>query len=211
MSLSGVSAGNEATPKLAVIARSTPGTATCATSSELLREHDGAVERGVRQQDQKLLAAVAAGEIAFAERGAEGSAGGRERLVALLVSVDVVDLLEVVEIAEDGRERQLRPGSLGDHSHQALAQAARVGEPRQAVRCRAHLGDGEVAEVGEHRRRLADRLVDPAPLRLRQRQLVGDEHGADHLAADERGHARRPLLLAAEPHMSSGSSSTDWA
>ena len=102
MSPSGVSAGYEATPKLAVIVAVDAGDAhELDLVAQLLRQDDGALERRVREQDQELLAAVAAGEIALAERRPERGTRRGQRLVALLVPEDVVDLLEVVEVAED--------------------------------------------------------------------------------------------------------------
>ena len=129
--------------------------------------------------------AVTAGEITLAERRPERGARGGERLIALLVAVDVVDLLEVVEVAEHRGERQVRTGRLRDHANEVLAEAARVRQAGQRICGGANLGDGEVAEVREHRSGLADGLVYPALLRRAQRPLVGDEHRADHLAADE--------------------------
>jgi len=166
--------------------------------SQLLREHDGAFERGIGQQDQELLTAVAPRQIAVPQRGPEGRARGGQRLVALVVAVDVVDLLEVVEVAEDRRQGQVRAGCLRDHPDEVLPKAAGVREPRESVGRGPDLHNGEVPEVREHRRGLADRLVDPPLLGGAQRLLVRHEHGADHLAADERRHAGGPCLLPAE-------------
>ena len=86
-----------------------------------------------------------------------------------------------------------RPGALGlrDHADQRLLDRARVGQPCERIGGGTVLGDGEVAQVGEHRGGLRDRRRDRLALGLPERALLGDEQRADHLAADERGDAQR--------------------
>jgi len=64
---------------------------------------------GVRQQDEELLAAVAADEVALAQRRAQGRRHRGQDLVAAAVAVGVVDVLEVVQVEHGGRQRQHRP------------------------------------------------------------------------------------------------------
>ena len=70
---------------------------------------------GVREQDEELLAAEPAGEVAVPQHGLERRADRGQHLVALAVAVLVVDLLEVVQVEHDHGERCDRAVGLGDH------------------------------------------------------------------------------------------------
>ena len=98
--------GNDATPKLAVMSRSIPGTLTARhLHAELLRQHDRSLGGVSGKQDQELLAAVAAGEVA--RRGGDARRAAPRRPATwspLLVAVAVVDLLEVVEVEQSAAE-----------------------------------------------------------------------------------------------------------
>src|SRR5690606_8250844 len=71
--------------------------------TELLGDLERAVVVGAGQQQEELLAAVAAADVAAAQRGVDRLADAREDVVAGAVAEAVVDLLEVVEIEHHGR------------------------------------------------------------------------------------------------------------
>jgi len=71
-----------------------------------------------------------------------------------------------------------------------VGDGALVGQPGQAVGRGADLRDGQVAEVGQHGRGLADRLADPLLLRLGVPGRAAEQHRADHLAAHGERDAR---------------------
>ena len=71
---------------------------------DLLRHDLGALAGRSREQDQELLAAPATGVVVDAEGAPKSLADTSQDLVSDVVSVGVVDLLEVVEVEEDDRE-----------------------------------------------------------------------------------------------------------
>jgi hypothetical protein len=101
------------------------------------------------------------------------------------VAVDVVELLEVVEVEHDGGERGTGARRLRDHALERVLDCAGVRHPGQRVGRGLALGLGEVAQVGEDRARLCDRVADTCVVGLRERLVVTDEDRADDLAADE--------------------------
>jgi hypothetical protein len=82
---------------------------------DLLSHQPGLLLAGVGEQDQELLDAVAADEVALAQRGAHGRGHRGQDLVAAAVAVGVVDVLEVVQVEQDRRQRRHGPAGLGDH------------------------------------------------------------------------------------------------
>jgi hypothetical protein len=146
---------------------------------------------GVGQQDRELLPALAAGEVLVPQHGAQRRADAGQDLVAHRVPMLVVDLLEVVEVDHEQRERRLGRCGLGERPLQCVGDRALVGQPGQAVGGGADLGHGQVAQVGQHRRRLADRLADPLLLRLRIAGWAAEQDRADHFAPDRERDARR--------------------
>ena len=78
-----------------------------------------------------------------------------------------------------------RPAGVGDHPLDRLVGGAAVGQPGERVAGGAALGHGEVALVGQDRRGLDDGLAHAVAPRLRRSALAGDQHRADHLAADQ--------------------------
>ena len=146
---------------------------------------------GVGQQDGELFPALAAGEVLVAQHGAQRRADAGQDLVAHRVPVLVVDLLEVVEVDHEQRERRLGRGGLRERPLQRVGDRALVGQPGQAVGGGADLGQGQVPQVGQHRRGLADRLADPLLLRLRIAGRAAEQDRADHFAADRERDARR--------------------
>jgi hypothetical protein len=74
---------------------------------------------------------------------------------------------------------------MGDEALERVVERTPVGEPGERVRGRPGLGDGEVAQVGEHGRRLLDAAMYALVLPRVRRVLVDREHRADDLPADE--------------------------
>ena len=70
-----------------------------------LQGANGLVGLGPRQHDRHLLAAVAGDKIALAGRLAQDPRRAAKHFVARLMPVRVVELLEMVDVAEDQRER----------------------------------------------------------------------------------------------------------
>ena len=104
---------------------------------------------GVGEQQQELVAAVARGEIACAQRAHEDLAHGCERLVAELMTVKVVDLLEVIVVDDHDRERDDGPAGMRREPLERLIGGAAVGELGQRVACGASFGE---REIRRHRR-----------------------------------------------------------
>ena len=111
------------------------------SDGQLAREarahHLGAVPGGVGQHDGELLAAVARGDVdAGADVRAEDAADLSEHEVARRVPEAVVEVLEVVDVDHEQRQRQAVALGAGDLLVEALVEVAVVVEPREAV------GDG---------------------------------------------------------------------
>ena len=149
------------------------------------------VDLGVRQQDRELLAAVAAGEVPGPQHAAQRRADVREHLVPHRVPALVVDLLEVVQVEQEQGERRLGGRGLRERPLQRVGDGALVGQPGEPVGGGADLRHGQVAQVGQHRRRLADRLADPLLLGLGVGRRAAEQDRADHLAADRERDAGR--------------------
>ena len=89
-------------------------------------------KRGSRQDDQELFAAPATADVDVSEGLLEHARELLENEVAEGVSVRVVGGLELVDVAEDDRERQLvtlAPGDLGAKPLLAMAPVCEAGEP----------------------------------------------------------------------------------
>jgi len=157
--------------------------------THLLGDVQGAGRGRVGQQHEELLAAVAAGEVAGAHAVAERSADGSEDLVTLAMAEQVVDLLEVVQVEHEGRQRAQRAVGLRDHPLEGVVGGAPVGQARQRVGAGPELRESQVAQVGEHRRGLGDGAPDPRVLLRREALRVPDQHRADDLATDQQGLA----------------------
>ena len=59
------------------------------------------LDRGLREQDEELLAAEPAGEVAGSQCGLDGCADGSKHFVSLGVPVEIVDRLVVVALERD--------------------------------------------------------------------------------------------------------------
>jgi hypothetical protein len=177
----------------------------------------------VGQQQEELLAAVAADEVALPKRRAEHGGHGGEHLVAAAVAVGVVDPLEVVQVEQGRRQRRDAAGRLGHHALDGVLDGPVVGQPGERVGGGPDLGDGQVAQVGQDRGGLGDRLPDALVGLVGGRVGVVDQDRPDHLAADQQRLAgdgvrqrpadpadqqRRPalpaLVAAPEPHRQAG-------
>jgi hypothetical protein len=68
------------------------------SAADLLRDQVGVLQSGVREQDEELLDAESACEVAGPQTGSEGGADrGKDDLVALAMTEAVVALFEVVK------------------------------------------------------------------------------------------------------------------
>ena len=134
----------------------------CDQGADLLGDRGGVFGAGVGQQHEELLAAVASGEVALAHAGDECGSDGGEHVVAGAVTVGVVDLLEVIEVEQDRRERAAAARRLGDHALEGVARRPAVGHAGERVGRSALLGDRDRPEVGDDRRGLGHALSDRA-------------------------------------------------
>ena len=176
--------GKPATPMEAVTDTSLPGREISAIAARIRSAISSARgDLGVGQQDRELLPAVAAGEVPAPQRAAEHRADVRQDLITHRVPALVIDLLEVVQVDQEQRDRRLGGRGLGERPLQRVGDGALVGQAGQAVGRGADLRDGQVAQVGQHGRGLADRLADPLLLRLGVAGRAAEQHRADHLAA----------------------------
>jgi hypothetical protein len=151
---------------------------------DALGDPEGGGDLGLGQQDRELLAAVAPGEVLSPHHAAQRGADARQHLVTRRMPVLVVDLLEVVEVEQQQRERHPRHRGLSERPLERVRDRPLVGQAGQAVGRGAHLRDGQVAEVRQDGRCLTDRLPDPLFLGLRIGGWAAEQDGADHLAAD---------------------------
>ena len=115
------------------------------------------------QQHGELVAAEAGDPVPLAQSGEDPRAELREHAVAGVVAERVVELLEVVEVDDEQRERLVRGARVVDRAAQLTVESAPVRQARQLVGAR-----------------LAARLGQPA-------QLVDADRGADHRDHERRG------------------------
>ena len=80
---------------------------------------------------------------------------------------------------------------------EVVVDRAPVREAGERVGRGAQLGEGEVAQVGEHGRGLGHGVADAAALGLGRGLRAARQHGADDLAADQQRLAGRLALLQA--------------
>jgi hypothetical protein len=106
---------------------------------------------------------------------------------------------EVVEVEHGDRQRAHGAIGLGDHAAERVVDAAAIREAGERVGGGPALRDGEVAQVREHGSGLGHGLVQPPVGLVAQIVGVGEQDGADHLAADqERLAARRAVQVPAD-------------
>ncbi len=110
-----------------------------APSSSVGGHGDGAGEIGVREDDGEFVAAEAGEEVGRTEGLPNRAAELRQDDVAGRVSERVVDLLEVVDVEHQKRERQAVHAGALDLMRQLAAEVAFVPDAGQIVR----VGEGE--------------------------------------------------------------------
>src|SRR5712691_12219011 len=90
----------------------------------------------MRQQDAKLVAAKASGEIGVSNRSAERLTHGSQNFISGQVIEAVVHLLEIVEIDVGQRRRKPQPGGAVALSGEGFVETAPVDQPRQIIQTR---------------------------------------------------------------------------
>ena len=110
----------------------------------------GLLAADVLEQDRELVAAEARGGVDAAHGAVEPPRDRDQHLVADRVPERVVDLLEVVEVEEEHRERAVVAAPAGQRLARGLDEHRAVGEPGDGV------VEGLVRELGLERLALAD-------------------------------------------------------
>ena len=129
-------------------------------AAEHLRDDASGVGGGVRQDEQELLAAVAALDVRAAEHLTKQPSGAREHGISGQVAVLVVDVLEAIEVEHDHRQRRLRPLRAPQLDRSVSIACGRLKHPVRASRMPLLADLADQLDVlrpdGEHaRRRLA--------------------------------------------------------
>ena len=120
-------------------------------------DHQARLDVGVRQDDREFVAADAVGTVATADRAEGDATHRRQQLIAERVSLLVVDLLQVVHVHEQQRERRPVTRGLLELAAELLLERAVVPEAGQAIEERVLAGlTVEVHQAGaflfQHRR-----------------------------------------------------------
>ncbi len=168
-----------------------------------LRQHERAVVHGVRHDQRELLAAEPGQGVDAALLPIEGVACARERAVTLVVPEPVVDLLEVVEVAD--HDAQLSPSAASplELELECLLEAAPVQQPGERVGAGrvgqpAH-GQVHVAPQGEDQHARDDQGADrQQPLLGRMVGPVGGGLQDERVATDRERHLRERREAAEE-------------
>ena len=133
--------GKLATPKLIVSFTASSANSSRDRLPQPLGQHERAVVDGVGHDQRELLAAEPRQGVDAALLPVEGVAGARQRVVTLVVPEPVVDLLEVVEVADhDAQLRSAAPRAL-ELELECLLEPAPVQQPGERV------GAGGVGEL----------------------------------------------------------------
>ena len=184
--------GKPATPIEAVTDTSVPGTEISAIVARTRSAISSAASISVSgSRTANSSPPLRAGEVPGPQHAAQRRADVREDLVPRGMPALVVDLLEVVQVEQDQGERRVGRRGLRERPLQRVGDGALVGQPGEPVGGGADLRDGQVAQVGQDRRRLADRLADPLLLGLGVGRRAAEQDRADHLAADRERNAGR--------------------
>ena len=153
--------------------------------SSSLREVSRACFVRISTDDDKFLTPDPADDVAFSRRHLENGPDFPDHLVADVVSVSVVDLLEVIHVDEDASQQLVFSGRCGPFLSQALHGAAAVGQTREVVR----QGGLLQLAIGERQlRRIAPELL------LVAAQLILQKNGPMG-----RADAREPLSASSVP------------
>ena len=167
-----------------------------------LGDADGVLAAATVHHDRELLAAEPADHVFRPHDRAQGLGEEPEQLVADGVAVDVVDVLEVVDVEHQHRERPVRAARLLQRLQQPLVEDAVVEEPRKRVGAGLMLeASPDLGVVERERGRVAEALRD-LELRLAESDGVAlavdverplDLSARDQRNADQRfGLQRRP-------------------
>ena len=147
-----------------------------------------------RQQHGELVAAEAGDMVAGAQRGPMRGPSWREHAVAGVVAERVVELLEVVEVDHEQRERAVRVLARAvDRAAQLAVEPAAVRQAGQLVGARLAAGLGEPAQLVD-----ADRGADH-----RDHQRAAGEADRDRRQR-RRGRRTTSSASAAEPRRRTG-------
>ena len=166
----------------------------------LAREGAGRVGAVALHQDAELVAAEPAGERAGVRlrRRGERRAGRDQRAVAGGVAVEVVDLLERVEVAEQQRELAVQRLGARDGLLEPDVERAPVRQPRQRVLVRERLEPREQLGAADRRRDLRAQRLGEADVRGAERWRAGGgvrlQHAPDPIAVGDRAGQHRAAL-----------------
>ena len=120
-------------------------------AAQALGHLGGGVGVAAQQDDRKLLAAVARRQVDVPDAAVDDAGDTAQRVVAGAVAVALVERLELVEAAEQQRERPVVFAGAPDLLRQTLMQVAVVVEARETVGDRVELGATEPCRGGlEH-------------------------------------------------------------
>ena len=119
---------------------STRNGSTAYGDADPLGQLGGALDRRLREDHDELLAAVAGERVDLADLLLDPLRELAQDRVAAGVTVLVVDLLEVVEVEHEHRQRAVEPGGPLDLPGQAHRQVAEVPQARERVRGGQPLG-----------------------------------------------------------------------
>jgi hypothetical protein len=150
------------------------------------------MERGLGQQHQKFFTAVPALQVRAAQHFPHALADRIQHRVAAQVAVSIVDVLEVVEIKQDHRDRHLAaPGAsqLGVDDVQRVAASEAAGQ-RILDAVVLHFTE-QLRILDRNRQQRCCRFDDAPP--IRREQAAGRPHAQDSQrgAADDQREANR--------------------
>ena len=103
-------------------------------AAHALGEQATGFDAGARQQDHELFAAVARRHVAVADLGLDATRELSQQFVAGEVTVLVVDLLEVIDVDHEARERAVVALAAREFLVQACLQIAPVAPARERIR-----------------------------------------------------------------------------
>ena len=149
-----------------------------------------AVVIGVGQEERELVAADPERPVRATQAGVDDAADPAEQQVARRVPVGIVDLLELVEIEQDERQRPVVPGGGRPLPLHLFLERAMVAQTGQAVE--QGLGAGLVVRALERAQALLESF---GGLEHAVRQPDREEAQADREPDDDQGrqHQRRAL------------------
>ena len=106
-----------------------------------LREFAGAIQAGLGKQKCDLLAAEAGSQIDRSHGAPDDLAYRTQDIVARIVTVAIVDALEVIDVDEDQRHRSAIPVDCVEHVSEPLVERATIRQAGEWIReCALTLG-----------------------------------------------------------------------